>query len=76
MGRDSSSQDVGENVYSEDVAVQWIAAAVVLVCLMILVADFSRRWGRPRMWIDLRTRGTWAVVAAVGVLLVLVTVIG
>ncbi len=53
----------------------WIAAGVVLICLVILVTDFSRRWGRPRVWIDPRSSVTWAVAAAVVVLLVLVAVI-
>ena len=56
-------------------AVQWIAAAAVLVCLVILVADFSQRWGRPRIWIDLRSPVTWAVAAVVAVVLVIVAVV-
>lgn len=54
--------------------VHWIAATVVLVCLVILVADFSQRWGRPRIWIDLRSRVTWGAAAVLAVVLVLVAV--
>ncbi len=54
---------------------QWIAAAAVLVCLVILVADFSQRWGRPRMWLDLRSPVTWAVAAVAVVVLAIVAVV-
>jgi transposase len=48
--------------------VDWIAAAVVLACLVALAVDFGRRWGRPRLFL----RNPWTygllgiLVAAAG----------
>lgn len=52
-----------------------IAAAVVLVCLVALVGDFSRRWGRPRRQIDPRSRLTYGLVAALVVAIVTINII-
>jgi hypothetical protein len=41
---------------------------------VILVADFSQRWGRPRIWIDLRSPVTWAVAAVLAVIVIVAVV--
>jgi hypothetical protein len=55
--------------------VDWIAAAIVLVCLVILVVDASRRWGRPSACIDARSPVTWAVAAVLVSVVVAVNII-
>lgn len=48
---------------------------IVGACLVILTADFSRRWGRPRVYLDPRSRVTWGVTAAIAAVLVVVALI-
>lgn len=40
----------------------WFASGVVLACLVVLAADASRRWGRPRAHFDFRSPLTWATM--------------
>lgn len=51
------------------------AAIGVGVCLLLLAFDFGRRWGRPRNYIDLRSRVTYGVAVLIVAALVIVNVI-
>ncbi len=54
---------------------QTTAAIGVGVCLLLLVFDFSRRWGKPRSYIGSERRVTYAVAALIVVALVIVNVV-
>jgi len=49
----------------------WTAAVVVFFCLVVLLLDSSRRWGRPRMYVDLRSRTTYVVASVAAALVVI-----
>jgi hypothetical protein len=55
--------------------VDWIAAVVVFVCLVVLAVDSSRRWGRPGVHIDVRSPWTWGVAAVLVAVVALLSVI-
>jgi hypothetical protein len=40
-----------------------MATVIVAACLVALTVDFSRRWRRPRVYIDPRSPLTWVVTA-------------
>lgn len=52
--------------------VEWIAAAVVLACLLALVVMASSRWGAPRSYLSVRGAAWLAVIIMALILLRLV----
>jgi hypothetical protein len=52
--------------------VEWIAAAVVLVCLVALAVIASRRWGAPRSYLGVRGAAWLAVIVMALIVLRLV----
>ncbi len=53
----------------------WIAAAVVFVCLVVLALDLSRRWGGPRNYIDLRSPLTFVVLGVIVAAVIVVNIV-
>jgi hypothetical protein len=53
----------------------WIAAVIVAACLVALTVDFSRRWRRPRIYVDPRSPVTWVATAIAVAVVVAVNVI-
>ena len=47
----------------------------LLVCLALLVFDFGRRWGRPRLYVDLRSPLTYVATGLMVAAIVIVNII-